>query len=710
MARTQTGTPFYFSPELWTDQPYNHKSDMFALGCIIYEMCMHAPPFYYEDMSKVRDGILNDEPEPIPPFYSSEFRTLIAKMMSKAPDERPSCDQILELPFIRKEVTKLPWGRAQTTPAQSRANAAENDPTAQTKELVAEKDRRKAKKLRKEKKERKERKEKTRDTKSQHSSRPKDMLGRPIDPVPKDMLGRPIDPVPSTDVQPGGIAPAVLGTRDSGEPSLEDVLVAAIDSATASPQEVPGGGRASTAPMGAPGSGLKGLPMPPSVGIRERESHEEGGEGNDASEANKNVDLGKGGAIVSQKDSLTGGGGGVEAAQQQQELADSKSAAAMEDKEPTELNSQDAAESITDPLHLSQGDAMSMLKKARKLSAQKREKEESKEESSVMTGDEPAEEGEQHSGAGETTEGKAAKRESRKIARDKEKRKSKREGSARGRDRSRDHGSQREGSTTRGGESNAIDCGALSKRDSRIPNEEPTGTMRSAASNSSSKQDDRGTVRSRASIASRGSNRSGPSIDTASAVGQSQGEPALKSPWKQGVGRARRASVSGVTNEQRRNHGLGGILLSPNKAGTSPFSPGKDAADREARLKALSPTRQLGKAPVSNGFQMAPEMRGEMSEMISGFVAPPARQDKPGLPSLGRGKTGFKPKCSLDIPEAEGRGSKPRASDRQDSYRQKGDTDRPAPSQPGLSRNQQSLRTNNVISAARNELASARLA
>ena len=35
-ACTQTGTPYYASPEVWKDQPYNLKSDMWSLGCVLY--------------------------------------------------------------------------------------------------------------------------------------------------------------------------------------------------------------------------------------------------------------------------------------------------------------------------------------------------------------------------------------------------------------------------------------------------------------------------------------------------------------------------------------------------------------------------------------------------------------------------------------------------------------------------------------------------
>ena len=44
-AKTQIGTPYYVSPELWKNKPYNSKSDVWALGCLLYEMVELKPPF-----------------------------------------------------------------------------------------------------------------------------------------------------------------------------------------------------------------------------------------------------------------------------------------------------------------------------------------------------------------------------------------------------------------------------------------------------------------------------------------------------------------------------------------------------------------------------------------------------------------------------------------------------------------------------------------
>lgn len=57
MVYTQTGTPYYASPEVWKDKPYNHKSDIWSLGCILFEMMAFRPPFKAKDMKELYEKV-----------------------------------------------------------------------------------------------------------------------------------------------------------------------------------------------------------------------------------------------------------------------------------------------------------------------------------------------------------------------------------------------------------------------------------------------------------------------------------------------------------------------------------------------------------------------------------------------------------------------------------------------------------------------------
>jgi NIMA (never in mitosis gene a)-related kinase len=67
---TQTGTPYYASPEVWKDQPYDSKSDIWSLGCVLYEMITLKPPFRANDMNGLYKRVLKGIYPSIPNSYS----------------------------------------------------------------------------------------------------------------------------------------------------------------------------------------------------------------------------------------------------------------------------------------------------------------------------------------------------------------------------------------------------------------------------------------------------------------------------------------------------------------------------------------------------------------------------------------------------------------------------------------------------------------
>lgn len=90
---TRVGTPFYASPEIWQDKPYNQKSDMWSLGCVLYEMCTLKPPFVAGDLRSLSKKIILGVYPKIPAMYSADMVRTIRGLLQTNPTLRfSSCN------------------------------------------------------------------------------------------------------------------------------------------------------------------------------------------------------------------------------------------------------------------------------------------------------------------------------------------------------------------------------------------------------------------------------------------------------------------------------------------------------------------------------------------------------------------------------------------------------------------------------------------
>ena len=106
-AQTCIGTPYYMSPEIFKNKPYNHKSDVWALGCILYELCTLKHAFDAKSLNGLASKIMRGTYPPVHRSYSSHTRRLIKSMLSKSPHQRPDLSTILQMPFIKKRVANF---------------------------------------------------------------------------------------------------------------------------------------------------------------------------------------------------------------------------------------------------------------------------------------------------------------------------------------------------------------------------------------------------------------------------------------------------------------------------------------------------------------------------------------------------------------------------------------------------------------------------
>ena len=101
LARTQVGTPYYMSPEIWNNKRYDAKSDVWSLGCILFELASLGVPFKARNLPQLAAKVANTKTPLIPTTYSTNLRRLAKALLAKDPERRPSISQILNLSFVK---------------------------------------------------------------------------------------------------------------------------------------------------------------------------------------------------------------------------------------------------------------------------------------------------------------------------------------------------------------------------------------------------------------------------------------------------------------------------------------------------------------------------------------------------------------------------------------------------------------------------------
>lgn len=104
MDHTQTGTPYYASPEVWSNKPYDYKSDIWSVGCIIYELCALRPPFRGNGLEELYKAVLKGKYDPLPKIYSQDLQMIIGVMLQVNTALRPDVYKMLTNPLIIKKI------------------------------------------------------------------------------------------------------------------------------------------------------------------------------------------------------------------------------------------------------------------------------------------------------------------------------------------------------------------------------------------------------------------------------------------------------------------------------------------------------------------------------------------------------------------------------------------------------------------------------
>ena len=103
-AKSKVGTPYYLSPEIINNKPYDSKSDIWALGVMLYEMMTFKMPFNANSLPALSLKILRGIYQQPSSYYSKDLINLVKQCLTLEPKKRPSAEMILKMNFIKKRI------------------------------------------------------------------------------------------------------------------------------------------------------------------------------------------------------------------------------------------------------------------------------------------------------------------------------------------------------------------------------------------------------------------------------------------------------------------------------------------------------------------------------------------------------------------------------------------------------------------------------
>jgi NIMA (never in mitosis gene a)-related kinase len=99
-AKTSLGTPYFLSPEICSGNNYNNKSDVWMLGCVIFELCNLKKPFEGKNFPDLIKNIITTKHPNLNEIYSDDIRKLVDSLLEKSPENRPTISELLTSDYL----------------------------------------------------------------------------------------------------------------------------------------------------------------------------------------------------------------------------------------------------------------------------------------------------------------------------------------------------------------------------------------------------------------------------------------------------------------------------------------------------------------------------------------------------------------------------------------------------------------------------------
>ncbi len=103
--KRRVGTIYTMAPEVIRQVPYNYKADLFSVGVISYMLITNSRPFWGKTKEQVKNEVKRCQPNmatssKVWQNKSNDANNFVSKLLTKSPDERMSCQEAKDHPWL----------------------------------------------------------------------------------------------------------------------------------------------------------------------------------------------------------------------------------------------------------------------------------------------------------------------------------------------------------------------------------------------------------------------------------------------------------------------------------------------------------------------------------------------------------------------------------------------------------------------------------